>query len=168
MARQDPLPRVQMGDAFETEWPGASRLATECVLNLWVLASQIEAASQPSVRDAGLGSMASFNVLTILHGAGEPLPPSVISERMMVTRGTMTGILDTLERRGLIRVTGHPADGRMRLVEITPPAFDKVIAYRKRVHAAERRLLAALPKTRQAGLLKAIARLQMAAAELTI
>lgn len=168
MAAQDPAPRVQVGESFETDWPGASRLATECVLNLWVLASQIETVSQASSRRAGFTSMAGFNVLTILHGAGEPLAPSVISERMMVTRGTMTGILATLERNALIRITRHPRDGRMRLAEITSEGIERTVAYRHRVHAAEARLMAALSPADQARFLRALARLQQSVSGLVI
>lgn len=58
-------------------------------------------------------------MLAIVEGEGAPLPPSVIGERMLMTSGTMTSLLDTLARRGLVRRAPHPDDRRMQLVAIT-------------------------------------------------
>ena len=113
-----------------------------CVLNAYVLASLVEHASQAWLKEEGLPSLTAFNVLTVLHGAGQPLQPSTISERMMVTRGTLTGILDTLERAGLARRQRHTGDGRMRWVTLTRKGQAMVDTLRPRIHAAERRLVA--------------------------
>lgn len=64
-------------------------------------------------------SVASFQVLAIIEGEGAPLPPSVIADRMLTTTGTMTSLLDTLVRRGLVERKPHPDDRRMLLVDIT-------------------------------------------------
>jgi len=37
-----------------------------------------------------------------------------------VTKGTLTGVLKTLEKRGLARRRGHDADGRLVLVSLEP------------------------------------------------
>jgi DNA-binding MarR family transcriptional regulator len=57
--------------------------------------------------------------LAVIEGAGEPLEPSVIAERLIITTGSMTSMLDTLEKRGLIRRMSHPTDRRKLLVEVT-------------------------------------------------
>ena len=41
---------------------------------------------------------------------------------MHYTTGTMTGILDTLERKGYVRRIADPSDRRRVLVDITPQA----------------------------------------------
>jgi DNA-binding MarR family transcriptional regulator len=157
---------VRLGPDFEAEWPGASSLATECVLNLYVLSGLIEDRSTAFMHDVGLPSMAAFNVLTILQGAGKPLPPSVISEHMMVTRGTMTGILDSLENRGMIRRRRHPGDGRGRLIEMTDRARKLHDEVRPRIHAAEQRVVASLNTRQRKDLIDAVAGLQEAASRL--
>ena len=38
-----------------------------------------------------------------------------------VTKGTLTGVLKTLEKRGLARRRAHDSDGRLVLVSLEPP-----------------------------------------------
>jgi DNA-binding MarR family transcriptional regulator len=159
-------PLIRVEASFEQRWPGASRSATECVLNVYVLAVMIERASTAWLKDQGLPSLTAFNVLTILHGAGEPLQPSTISDRLMVSRGTLTGILDTLERNGYTQRTQHAQDGRMRWVRLTPKGHAVVDALRPRIHRAERGLVTTLTPIEQEVLIDMLARIQRAASEL--
>jgi DNA-binding MarR family transcriptional regulator len=69
-------------------------------------------------RPYGLSS-ATFNVLVVLLGAGGSLSPCEIGEQLLVTRGTVTGLLDSLERQRLVRRLPHPKDRRMLLIELT-------------------------------------------------
>jgi DNA-binding MarR family transcriptional regulator len=161
-----PQPLVRVETGFEQSWSGASGPATECVLNVYVLAVMIERASTAWLKDQGLPSLTAFNVLTILHGAGEPLQPSTISDRLMVTRGTLTGILDTLERNGYTQRTQHAHDGRMRWVRLTPKGQAVVDALRPRIHRAERRLVTGLIPTEQEMLIDMLGRMQHAASKL--
>jgi DNA-binding transcriptional ArsR family regulator len=149
-----PEPLVRTGATFEEDWPGAEASATECVLNVYVLAATIERASQAWLRTQGLPSLAAFNVLTVLHGAGTDLQPSTISERLMVTRGTYVA------RRA------DEQDGRVRWVALTRAGRQAVDVLLPRVHQAERRLVAALEAPDRTRLLGAVARMQQAAAEL--
>jgi DNA-binding MarR family transcriptional regulator len=157
-----PLPDIRPGAGFEQEWPGASAVATSLVLNLSALVHRIEAWGLELVRRRGISSIGAFNVLTILHGADGPLRPSVIAERMIVTRGTITALLDTLEKRDLIRRRTHAQDGRMRLVEITASGRDMVAELLPQLHQAEQRWMAALTPPEQAALLGLVAKLQQA------
>ncbi|MES2210904.1 MAG: MarR family transcriptional regulator [Chloroflexota bacterium] len=64
-------------------------------------------------------SAAGGLVLGVLrdHGA---MSPSELGERLIVTRATVTGLLDSLERRGFVTRSPNPADRRGLVVEITP------------------------------------------------
>jgi DNA-binding MarR family transcriptional regulator len=62
---------------------------------------------------------ATFNVLIVLLGAERSLSPCEIGEQLLVTRGTVTGLLDSLERLRLVRRLPHPEDRRMLLIELT-------------------------------------------------
>jgi DNA-binding MarR family transcriptional regulator len=170
VARQDSegaRPAITVEAGFEETWPDAAVSATECVLNVYVLAGMIERASHAWVREQGLPSLAAMNVLTILHGADGPLQPHEISARMMVTRGTLTGILDTLERGGLVRRSAHGDDGRRRLVTMTRRGRRRVEELRPHLHRAERHLVGELSNDERATLLDLLARMQQAASTLT-
>ncbi|MDQ6898400.1 MAG: MarR family transcriptional regulator [Candidatus Dormibacteraeota bacterium] len=79
---------------------------------------------------------------------------------MIVTRGTLTGILDSLERRGMIRRLPHSGDGRMTLVEIVPEAATRIQQLRKHLHRMERRLMSCLTQEQKRTFLAALGRMQ--------
>ena len=99
-------------------YPGADRLATECVINLIRAESLLAAELNNRFRPFGLTG-STFNVLMILDGEPESLSPHELGERLLVTRGTVTGLLDTLQRQGLVKRVPHPDDRRMLLIELT-------------------------------------------------
>lgn len=159
-----PKPLIRVGDDFEDEYPGASALATECFANVWRAAGLLIDLHNRHTREQYGLSPGARQVLAIVDGAGEPLEPSVIGERMLVTTGTMTSLLDTLERRDLIRRLPHPTDRRKILVEITPAAQTIVDELLPALHACERDVIsAALSTTEQRQLLRLVAKLQQAA-----
>lgn len=75
------------------------------------------------VRRHGL-SHAALNALAVIEGAGGPVPTGVVATHMHITSGTVTTVLDTLERHGLISRIADPEDRRKVLVDITPAAQD--------------------------------------------
>lgn len=101
-----------------SRFPGADKLATECVINLIRAESLVAGQIERVFRRYGLTGP-GFNVLMIVEGAGGSLSPYEIGERRLVTRGTVTGLLDTLERQGLVRRVPHPEDRRRLLIELT-------------------------------------------------
>jgi DNA-binding MarR family transcriptional regulator len=84
----------------------------------------------------------------------------------MVTPGTLTGILDTLERNGYTQRTQHAQDGRMRWVRLTSKGYAVVDKLRPRLHRAERGLVTALTSTEQEMLIDMLGRMQHAASKL--
>jgi DNA-binding MarR family transcriptional regulator len=109
-------------------------------------------------------SPSARQILAVVEGAGEPLEPSVIAERLLITTGSVTSLLDNLEKRGLIRRMPHPKDRRKLLVDITPEAQSIVDELLPLLHAREREVIgAALSTNEQRTLLRLIAKLQHAA-----
>ena len=93
-----------------------------------------------------------------------PLEPTVIAERLLVTTGTLTSLLDNLERRALIRRQPHPLDRRKLLVDITPAAQAIVDELLPSLHAREQNVIsAALSVKEQRELRRLIAKLQQSA-----
>jgi DNA-binding MarR family transcriptional regulator len=71
-------------------------------------------------------SPAARQALAVLDGAGQPLSPTEIARRLIVTTASITSLLDTLQRRGLVERQPDPADRRRLLITITPAAQDLV------------------------------------------
>jgi DNA-binding MarR family transcriptional regulator len=64
-------------------------------------------------------SWAAFTVLFVLWIWGDQQTRYLASEAG-VTKGTLTGVLKTLEKRELVRRHPHPSDGRLVLVRLEP------------------------------------------------
>src|ERR1700746_274352 len=72
-------------------------------------------------------SWAAFTVLFVLWIWGDQQTRHLAAEAG-VTKGTLTGVLKTLEKRGLARRRGHDADGRLVLVSLEPKGQDIIDA----------------------------------------
>lgn len=64
-------------------------------------------------------SAGARQVLAVLDGEGGSLSPTVIAERLIITTASMTSLLDTLQRRGLVQRTPDDKDRRRVVVTIT-------------------------------------------------
>jgi MarR family transcriptional regulator, 2-MHQ and catechol-resistance regulon repressor len=161
-----PEPLRRVGDDFEDEYPGASALATECFANLFQTGDLLMELHNRQSREDYQLSPSARQVLAVVEGAGQPLEPSVIAERVLITTGTMTSVLDTLEKRGLIQRMPHPDDRRKLLVDITPDAQAILDELLPSFHAREHDVISsALSAREQRSLLHLIAKVQHAALE---
>ena len=115
-------PTIRVPADFEAEFPGASRSASEVAANLSRTATALVSAVERWPRETANLSASAFQTLAILEGASEPLPAHVIAERLIVRSASMTSLLDTLERRGLVERHPHPSDRRKILVHLTDEA----------------------------------------------
>ena len=159
-----PEPLVRVGDGFEDEYPGADALATECYANLLRAADLLMGLHNRQTLDEYQLSPGARQTLAVIEGAGRPLEPSVIAERLLVTTASMTSLLDNLEKRGLIRRQPHPDDRRKILINVTPAARAIVDKLLPSLHARERDLMtAALSVSEQRSLLRYLAKIQQAA-----
>lgn len=70
------------------------------------------------VRQLGL-TMPQFDVIATL-GNTPGMMMSQLAEKTLVTKGTLTGIVDRLEQKGLVQRTVPPENRRCFIVELTP------------------------------------------------
>jgi DNA-binding MarR family transcriptional regulator len=157
-AAVEPMLRVE--PSFEQRWPGSSAMATECMMNLGQFISafltRVAALGEPY----DIPSANGFIMLMILSQAGRPIAPSMIAERMTLTRGAVSQMLQTLERRDMVRRVRDAGDGRSLLAELTPNGRARIDAFRPVLHRWEAELLSALSSTQQQELLRTVAVLQ--------
>ena len=86
---------------------------------LFRVARELSASSQNYLGRYGL-SDGRIAVLMHLRVAPEySLTPSELAEKMFVTRGTMTGLLDGLEHAGLVERKLHTEDRRMLTIQLS-------------------------------------------------
>jgi MarR family 2-MHQ and catechol resistance regulon transcriptional repressor len=136
------MSKIQMPDDFYEQTPEGSVLATEAVMNTIRTADMVFDRIGRLLRPLGV-SAAGGLVLGILRDRGE-MSPSDLGDRLIVTRATVTGLLDSLERRGFVRRTANPSDRRSLLVEITPAGVTVLREVRTLIHGHEKAWMAAL------------------------
>jgi DNA-binding MarR family transcriptional regulator len=136
------MANIRMPDDFYEQTPDASVLATEAVMN--------------TIRTADL----LFDRIGRLLRHGGPMSPSALSERLIVTRATVTGVIDSLERRGFVRRSAHPSDRRSLVVEITPAGLDVLQRLRTIVHRNEKAWLSGLSDDELLGYIEQLHRIQ--------
>jgi len=66
-------------------------------------------------------SQADFNALDHLDDEG-PLTPGNLAERLNLTSGAVTALIDRLERAGWVSRSPHPSDRRSHVVALTDAA----------------------------------------------
>lgn len=152
---------IRVEGDFEKEFPGASALATECYANIVRTGDRLIGLHDRQAWDDYRISATAKQALAVLDGASEPLEPSVIAERLIITSGSMTSLLDTLERAGLVRRSRHLLDRRKLLIEITAQGRAIVDAILPAFHARERVIIEdALTPREQEQLLALLAKVQ--------
>ena len=141
---------------FEFEFPGASRSASEVAVNLARAQMTLIAEIERPPREAHGLSASAFQTLAIIDGAGEPLPGHVIAERLLVSSASMTSLVDTLERRGLVERRPHPTDRRKVLIHLTPDAQRVVDQQLPAIHAVIAQAISTLAEADREHLLAAL------------
>ncbi|MFA6102158.1 MAG: MarR family transcriptional regulator [Victivallaceae bacterium] len=66
-----------------------------------------------------LSSEVQFNIMMVLKYAEKPLTQSELGEQLLVDKSNITGLLDRMEKSGLIRRLSVPDDRRCYHIELT-------------------------------------------------
>ena len=75
-------------------------------------------------------TLVQYNVLRILRGAGpEGLWAGELADRLVTRSPDVTRIVDRLEKRGLVRRSHDPADGRAVRVHITDDGRERIAPF---------------------------------------
>jgi len=118
------LPRYECLLEAAREFPDLDPSATEVFLHLLRTGDEAFRVVETHLAQHDI-TQGGFSVLMALWGncrigGTEPkLSPAALAERTGVTRATMTGLVDTLERAGLVRRAPDLEDRRMMTVGIT-------------------------------------------------
>ena len=105
--------------------PGADPEAIETCLGLWRFSEEMSASWEAFYAAHQLSS-ARGHVLAQLLAAEQGLTPAQLAERAGTTPPSMTGVLRSLEREGLVRRRAMSDDRRSQRVLLTPAGRRKV------------------------------------------
>jgi DNA-binding MarR family transcriptional regulator len=106
-----------LGEAQRRQMPGMANIRL-CFQTL-SLASAIDRDCAALLAPHGL-SEGRFVLLFLLAAAPDGLAPNALAERAGVSRATVTGLLDGLEREGLIERHADASDRRALRIRLTP------------------------------------------------
>jgi DNA-binding MarR family transcriptional regulator len=151
--------------ASRDEYPGADRTCTEAYASLCRTGEALLGELDRRVRLTFGIPQTAATALAVIEGAGVPLTPSQVSDRVLIASATMTATLDLLEHRGWIRRTANPGDRRSTLIEITPDGRAAADQLLPGIRALEKSILSALTDGERAHLLDLLAKILARAAE---
>lgn len=95
--------------------------------DLVIVYQAFERYSAPNIKALGL-TMTQFDVIATL-GNQPPMTCKELGEKTLVTKGTLTGVLERLELKGVIFREANSGDGRSQLIALTKEGqqlFEKV------------------------------------------
>ena len=159
------MKKIEMPADYYAQTPEANVLATEAVMNTIKTADLIFDRIGRLLRPLNV-SAAGGLVLGVLrdHGA---MSPSDLGERLIVTRATVTGLLDSLERRGFVERSRNPADRRSLMVEITPDGLVVLQALRTLIHRHEQSWMSSFSEDELGAYIATLHRIQDSVTTLT-
>ncbi len=96
-----------------------------------------------------------FSLLMSLNRR-EPSPMGPVASLLAMDRTTLTAALKPLERRGLVKVSPDPADGRSRLLALTPKAHELLLRAVPVWESTHRKVEALMPEGAPKGLRDAL------------
>lgn len=117
----------------------------EAVLNILRTNDQFQNRFGKLFRQYDLTS-SQYNVLRILRGEGKPLPCREIGDRMIQVVPAMTGLIDRLEKQGLVRRERCAEDRRVIYIALTRKAAALLQKMAEPVLELERKLIGHLTR----------------------
>src|SRR5580692_9854544 len=117
-AEQDIRSRFGQGGALDFT-------AMAAVSNIYRAANAIRNQMERDVLAEADLSWAAFTVLFVLWIWGDQQTRHLAAEAG-VTKGTLTGVLKTLEKRGLVQRAAHDEDGRLVVVSLVPDGLTMI------------------------------------------
>ncbi len=174
------LPRYECLLEAAAEFPDLDPSAAEAFLHLLYTGDEVFGVSDRSLAGHNI-SHGRFGVLMLLWrsvqpraarllGAEECVPgprtPAELAEAAGVTRATMTGLIDTLERDGYVKREPDPVDRRQMSVLLTPRGEKFLMEFLPGHFKAIAAIMATLSESERKTLVRLLVKVQQQAAAL--
>jgi DNA-binding MarR family transcriptional regulator len=174
------LPRYECLFEASKEFPELDPTAVEAFLHLLLTGDDVFAVSERNLSENGI-SHGRFGVLMLLWKGTQPredkIPaaedcyvrprtPAELADAAGVTRATMTGLIDTLERDGLVKREPDPDDRRMMSVVLTAKGNKFLSEFLPGHYKVISALMAPLSESERKSLVRLLVKIQQHAATL--
>ena len=156
---------MRVSESYDQEFPDGDRASTEAYATLARAGLAVLAELDRCIEATFGVSHPVVTALAVVEGAGEPLTPSQISERMLVPSATMTATLDVLEERGWVTRRPNPADRRSVLVEVTAAGRATADRFLPGIRVVEREAMSGLSERENRQLVALLGKFLAKAAE---
>ncbi|MGC5324740.1 MarR family winged helix-turn-helix transcriptional regulator [Brevibacillus sp. SYSU BS000544] len=120
------LPTRQVLNEVATRYPGTDVSAVETLMVLMRTSRDIFTEMESRLSSYGISQGKVALLLLLFRNKGDRLTPSELADKAGVTRGTITGLIDGLERDGLIERKHHSSDRRMITIHLTDAAYELI------------------------------------------
>lgn len=120
------LPTPEILDKFAQRYPDADVSAVAAFLHLLRVATDLSAALDNCLSQHGLLQGRWWVLILLMREDDKTSAPSTLAEKAGVSRATMTGLLDSLERDGLVERIFDAADRRRVSIRLTPSGQAKL------------------------------------------
>jgi DNA-binding MarR family transcriptional regulator len=107
-------------------YPGADVKAIQEFATILRVSSDLSAALDKLLNGHGLMQGRWWVLVLLLREENLTSSPSALAEKVGVTKATMTGFINGLEREGLVSRLTHGEDGRMLKIQLTPLGQEKL------------------------------------------
>jgi DNA-binding MarR family transcriptional regulator len=162
------LPRYECLQECSQVFPGLEPSACEVFLHLLRTGDEAFRVTDAHFHAVGV-SQGRFTVLMLLldkpNLASQRLSPADLADQAGVTRATMTGLVDTLERDGLVVRQPAPDDRRMQLVELTPRGIEFISSMLPEHFRRISVLMSALSESERRSLVRLLGKIAATASE---
>lgn len=141
------LPTAEGLKKFAQRYPEADVSAIATFLHLLRVATDLSTALDECLQRHGLLQGRWWVLILLLREETRVSTPSVLAEKSGVARATMTGLIDGLERDGLVERVFDPADRRRVSVKLTDSGQDKLDEVMPDYYSQLQRCMAGLDET---------------------
>jgi DNA-binding MarR family transcriptional regulator len=101
------------------EYPKVPAEAIEAALQFLRVAAFVNLRQEQCLSSFGLTNGRFYLLMLLRHEPSRSLSPSELAKRTQVTRGTMTQVVDALEKEQWVRRVDDPNDRRGMLIQLT-------------------------------------------------
>lgn len=146
------LPTPEVLNKFAQRYPQADISAISSFLHLLRVATELSTALDECLSCHGLLQGRWWVLILLMREETFVSTPSVLADKAGVTRATMTGLIDGLERDGLVERIFDPQDRRRISVKLTQAGQDRLDTVMPDYYSRLRECMSGLSESQRAGL----------------